>query len=288
MTLFSEVTSDSGITERDDGVLLSLGGNLYYIGGDTSDDDDPEGYDYSNTVYVSEDGGETWSSTYATGHFTPRWNFAACVFDNKMWVIGGQDENGYCDDVWYSSDGVTWTDAGASGHWDSREGLRATVLGSKLYISGGRSGEFGDIYNTDVWSTENGSSWTQETSDFGGAGRFRHGFVTLGTTMYIVLGHTGGGDDYASDVYSSTDGAIWSLVTSDFGHTTRGYFQCLAHGDSIYVIGGGLYLGSYTSEVLSSTDGETWTDEGDGEFTARIYHSCCTDGTYVYMMMGST
>ena len=40
--------------------------------------------------------------------FSGRYGHASVVFDNNMWVIGGRDELGRKNDVWFSEEGISW------------------------------------------------------------------------------------------------------------------------------------------------------------------------------------
>ena len=52
--------------------------------------------------------GSQWASATSAAAFTARLNHTSVVYDNKMWVIGGDDESesSCLNDVWYSGDGV--------------------------------------------------------------------------------------------------------------------------------------------------------------------------------------
>jgi hypothetical protein len=70
------------------------------------------------------------------------------VFDNKIWVLGGNNSPTYLNDVWYSSDGVNWTqataDAWSSGHYYGT----SVVFDNKIWVLGGGSGVKWDFFRT--------------------------------------------------------------------------------------------------------------------------------------------
>jgi hypothetical protein len=55
---------------------------------------------FINDVWFTSDG-ITWSQAVDSALFPPRAEHTSVVFDNKMWVIGGYDDNGSKNDVWW-------------------------------------------------------------------------------------------------------------------------------------------------------------------------------------------
>lgn len=58
---------------------------------------------YFNDVWYSADG-STWTQATVSAGWKARRTFPSVVFNNKMWITGGQDVDGtYKNDVWYST-----------------------------------------------------------------------------------------------------------------------------------------------------------------------------------------
>ena len=52
-----------------------------------------------------------WFEVPAENHWSPRSGLAAVVFDERMWVLGGNEGSGgaVLNDVWWSVYGASWT-----------------------------------------------------------------------------------------------------------------------------------------------------------------------------------
>ncbi len=176
--------------------------------------------------------------------WTAREGFASVVFDEKLWVMGGQKTEGELNDVWYSSDGVMWTEATSDAPWTAREGLTSVAFDGKIWIMGGCSGTNEDTsygpegnncrsntqhYYNDVWSSTDGSTWTEEranlVNDNSGTmwdTRAYHTSVVLNGAIYVIGGFAKNSHKwpdlkgmYANDIWSSTDGSTWQRVNTN-------------------------------------------------------------------------
>jgi hypothetical protein len=115
--------------------------------------------------------GIDWHGAGPGSRPTYRYREAAAVFDNALWVLGGDPRvvplplpppplpYGYANDVWRSEDGATWTQITAQGQapWERRIGHTATAFHDKLWLIGGEIEVFSEegwTYTTagDVWS----------------------------------------------------------------------------------------------------------------------------------------
>jgi hypothetical protein len=90
--------------------LISHGGAIYAIGGESNPNTSPTTHD---DIYKSVDGGVSWTSVPAGARFSPRKNFSAFSMRGCLWVVGGQavvsGTPTYYQDVWKScDDGVSW------------------------------------------------------------------------------------------------------------------------------------------------------------------------------------
>lgn len=116
-----------------------------------------------NDVWMSTDGGATWSEQTAAAGWTPREHHACAVLsDDKIVLVGGY-ASGFKNDVWYSSNyGVDWTQLN-----NFANGLayhRGVSLSDDSIIIAGGYKKVGFVYTitNNVWkSTDSGVSWTQ-------------------------------------------------------------------------------------------------------------------------------
>ena len=149
---------------------------------------------FNNKVYIMA-GGYIWESsdgdTFArlTSANCPNMgnNAASCVFDGKLWLLGGSAAG---TSVYYSSDATTWTLATSSPGWSSRQHFSAVVKGSEMFIIGG----FNQL--NDVWKSSNGTSWSQVTASAGWGGRTTNHQVIVKDDKFWLAGGLGGATYY--------------------------------------------------------------------------------------------
>ncbi|MCK5684240.1 hypothetical protein KAJ27_08960, partial [bacterium] len=95
--------------------------------------------------------GSTWSDTIAEYNFPHRFDHQAVDSPGKMWVIGGQYDATYFNDVWYTGDGESWTSArnnGDSNGFPIVANHASVYFQDKLWVIGGYDGS---VYSSDVW-----------------------------------------------------------------------------------------------------------------------------------------
>jgi len=114
----------------------------------------------TNEVWNSADGihwTQVKRNTFVPGSFDPltdwegRHTAGWVVFDDKMWIVGGDNNSGhYQSDIWNSSDGAHWTKVTDSPQWALRAAgggprvMHYTVAfnnggGSQIYVIGGQT-----------------------------------------------------------------------------------------------------------------------------------------------------
>ena len=97
---------------------------------------------YMNDIWSSSDG-KTWTQVTDNSSWSIRYGHATEVFNNKIWILGGDNGN-LLSDVWFSSNdnASSWKQASTSGSmWSTRSGHTAIVFGGKLWMIGGNGGQ---------------------------------------------------------------------------------------------------------------------------------------------------
>ncbi len=117
--------------------------------------------EYQNDVWSSTDG-KSWNleaphTTDNNIRWTPRYAHASTVFNNKMWVMGGKDQNGLLNDVWSSTDGKKWTQETSEATWKPRSQHTTVVFDEQIWIIGGDTRGQG---SSSIWSSFDGQNWT--------------------------------------------------------------------------------------------------------------------------------
>ena len=91
----------------------SINGRIYIVGG--TDAAGP----YNDCYYTND--GLSWTSATAAVFASARSMFGYCIYDDKMWAIGGKNNVGtYLNNVYYSSDGITWNNVPLIGSFTAR------------------------------------------------------------------------------------------------------------------------------------------------------------------------
>jgi hypothetical protein len=243
------------VGRRDPG-FISFQGKLWLLGGWLG------GMNALGDAWSSPDG-ETWTLVNETA-FSPRPRVFPLLFDDKLWVAGGE-EDGVNNDVWMSEDGETWTQVLAQAPWLPRWGQEMLVHDGKMWMLGGAIHP--DEKYADVWSSEDGVTWTQ-LPDAPWARRAGHAAVTFDNRMWII-----GGDDEAlvrlNDVWSSEDGIAWTEHTPAASWSARRVLATAVHNGRIWMSGGQIQGGANTNDV--------WFTEPVEEGEIPTFHSADQD-----------
>ncbi|MBZ0328461.1 MAG: hypothetical protein K8F54_12695 [Altibacter sp.] len=145
-------------------------------------------------------------------------------------------------------------------------GFHATfTFQNKLFLLGGL--DFSDQYN-DVWSTQDGALWVNETpaAAFGKGDSFS--LVELNDKMYLIGGNSSNG--VSDDVWFSNDGVGWTQLLNNAPFGPR-ITESATLDDKIWVVGG--YNTSFFNDAWVSQDGGTWNvATQNAAFTARALH----------------
>ena len=176
---------------------------------------------------------DTWDKKTVPDFDKPRYNAAAIVYDDKIYLIGGRDESSALKEVEvYDPVQNAWGEA--HNLHEEREGLAAHVLNGLLHVIGGRE-EYHSIVSDIEWYSAaedkwKVSSWEMENprADFFSA-VYRDTFYQFGG-FYYGLTKT------AYRAVPTDDGYSWeNLGEMSAG---RAYGLSLTYNDKIYLIGG--------------------------------------------------
>lgn len=153
------------------GKLLSAGGSLYYIGGQSSTATDER----TEVYYATPSSGNvsTWS-TATNGLPGARTKFGAASWNNRLYVVGGLDVNATSTTTIYVSPQLNsggniasaWSTA-STGFNIARSGAAAVAYANNLYLFGGNDGTnyLSDAQYSKIDPTSgNVGSWTYTTS----------------------------------------------------------------------------------------------------------------------------
>ena len=190
------------------------------------------------------------------------------VFDGKMWIVGGDPNQGYYQsDVWSSTNGQTWT------RTDRHSVVPRVDVATGLPYP---DGQFRPV----------------EIADYGLRGA--HVTGTFLNQLFVMGGQRvsdfvnpiwpGAPAKAFNDVWWSTDGATFrELTTTGTIWRPRGYVSdAVEHRSRMWIVGGGLSEDTvsgvpereYFNDVWSTSDGAAWSSmPTEAPFSARIWHN---------------
>jgi len=251
-----------------------------------------------------------WHLAQAQAPFQARSSANAVVFQNALWVIGGQSGDSILQDAWSSADGVTWSKMTDSLPIPTSViPLSAVVFQNKLWIMGMNN------YANFLWNSADGVHWSSvtDTESFspllwpvllhfqnqlwvaGGFSLFSFLPGPFSTTnlainpIQLALSSLDG-VNWNGVKYSSLDSTSLPSVGTDSGTAGVVCFK-----NKMWVVGGkspfnvvGAPLNSAVSEaVQNSLDGHSWsTVITDTAFLPRFDHSLAVHDSELWVIGG--
>ncbi|MFC3196657.1 DUF6242 domain-containing protein [Parapedobacter deserti] len=231
----------------------------------------------TNQVWSSSDGA-TWSvspriATPAEGElWTGRERINAVVFQNKLWVIGGNNYPAFgnvnapgvpLNDVWSTTDGASWTQVTATAPFVARTNPAVFVHNNKIYVAGGRNAS-GTLLN-DIWMSEDGVSWSALAVNEVFTPVWGHQVLSYNGHLFLLGGYVK--DDGNADVIqnglwiSEDDGTTWTKAEAGDPRALpnnfpgRAFFNAFVRDNAIWITGGE-YLDGNNVRVYRN---DTWT-----------------------------
>ena len=217
---------------------------LWIVGGDAN-----QGH-YQNDVWNSDDG-KTWTHVNKSHDvpWGPRALHYTLVFDDKIWVMGGQTmpkmapaPEVFHRDVWNTTDGIRWVPVRPKEpYWSARGMIGGNVVfkGRMWILGGGR-------YDTpqtptrrfyhDVWSSPDGVNWTLELKAPPWEPRQYHDVAVFDGRMWVLEGSNKPGVS-RNDVWYSADGVNWHELP-DTPWQPRHAASVFVHDNALWMIGG--------------------------------------------------
>lgn len=213
---------------------------MWIVGGDVN-----QGH-YQNDVWKSKDG-KTWQRLSPQDvPWAPRALHYTLVFQDKIWVIGGQtmpafgpSKEKFYRDLWTSTDGVHWDEVKpVEPCWSARGMIGGNVVfKDRMWILGGGTYDTPTTltrqFHNDVWSSADGVHWKQHTTAAPWFPRQYHDVAVFDGRMWVMEGYNAKGGN-RKDVWYSDDGVNW------YEHPDTPWNP--RHAASVFVFKDGLWM----------------------------------------------
>ncbi|MCE5229284.1 hypothetical protein LLG95_06765 [bacterium] len=268
---WDRITDNPPFGKRDGHCLLVFNNKLWLLGG--SKDAYLTNYQPQNDVWYTDDGLK-WTRALEHAPWSARFDHAAVVFNNKMWIFGGSRSKGVgskrpdgsMNDVWYSSNGLTWTGTLWGVEWQPRAGHEVIVYQNMLWLIGGN-------HFNDVWVSTNGLEWNLREDKCPWGERRGHALMDIGGRLWVLGGETetteiGG---LLRDSYSTLDGVTWRLEHNDYvepykwqdgSWCDRTNYACCKGGDGRWYI--------FPSYATGMSKNDSWKMASTGAFGGKL------------------
>lgn len=245
---WTRATASTPFGERWTPGAVVFQGKIWVIGGLGTG-----GYNgYHNDVWTSTDGAN-WTEVNAAAPFAGRESFGCVVFNNKIWVIAGDNSDGLAalSDVWSSPDGVNWTRE--PDFPSARTGAACVVFNGAIWVIGGGytapdpsagSNAYMVYSFNDAWYSTDGANWIQATANAGFAGRVYATAQVYNNQIWMLGGvdssymQTILNNGVFDDLWVSNDGANWTQACPTLPFPSRCYAESYVFNDQFWVVGG--------------------------------------------------
>ena len=302
------ITDHAPFAPRDGAGAIVFDEKMWLVGGWNPKDRENFPLICSNDVWCSEDG-RAWAcvkpNTFGTDAFAPdsdwegRHTAGYVVHDGRMWIIGGDANQGhYQDDVWSSTDGITWTRVLDPVPWAPRALHYTAAHNDLIWILGGQTvPQFApavEALYADIWTSRDGAIWTElERQEPAWTPRGMIGGSAVKDGRIWLLG--GGTYDtprrpdrrFYSEVWSSADGIEWTRHLEDAPWHPRQYHEVCVFDDRLWVLEGYHMDGGNRNDVWHSSNGIDWEEVPDTPWAPRHAASVFVFKDALWMVAGN-
>lgn len=165
----------------------------------------------------------SWEIVAEKSNLPERFFYHPVVFQDKIWIVGGQDSRHTFSDVWSSADGVNWQQVVVKAPFGARSSDRLVVFQDRLWLLG-----------TDAWSSADGIVWQQETPQIATTDLFGYNALVYHDQLWLLGCNRAG--RFRAEVLRSPDGKNW--VTERAPWSPRGGVAACVFQNQILLTGG--------------------------------------------------
>lgn len=201
---------------------------------------------YQFDVWNSTDGIDWhWVNQGNPVPWGPRVLHYTFVFQDKIWIIGGQTlpqfapaNEIFYSDIWNTADGIHWQKVEVTQPFSPCHGMigGSAIFKDRIWLLGGGTYETPThpqyTYNNDVWSSADGKVWERHIEHAPWRGRVYHDVAVFDERLWVLEGQSAQGN--VNDVWFSGDGENWyEVAETPWGRR---------HAASVFVYEGALWI----------------------------------------------
>lgn len=192
---------------------------------------------------------KNWETVSTTSNLPKRFFYHPFVFENKIWIIGGEDKNNKYSDIWNSNDGINWIKIKDDLPFGKRSGSQVVMLNNKLYL-----------LDNDVWVSTNGIDWQKLTDEIvRGEQLFGYSAQVFDNKIWLLGCNRNG--QFSSQVLYSSDGKNWETQNAPW--LPRGGIAATVHKGKLFMTGG--KYGGTPNHPDFRYDNDLWVLEKNSE-----------------------
>lgn len=186
---------------------------------------------------------KNWEIISKASNLPKRFFYHPFVFDQKIWIIGGEYNSTMYSDIWSSEDAIHWIKRKENLPFGKRSGSQIVTLNNTLYL-----------LNNDVWSSKDGLNWQIVTDEIV-KGEVIFGYSALVYDNKIWLLGCNRNGQFSSQVLYSADGKNWESLEAPW--LPRGGIASTVYQDKIVMTGG--KYGGTPQHPAFRYDNDIWT-----------------------------
>jgi hypothetical protein len=182
-----------------------------------------EQFTLKSSIYRTTDM-RNWERVAEESNLPKRFFYHPFVFNNKIWIIGGEDKNTQYSDIWNSGNGINWVKQKDTLPFGKRSGSQIVLLNNKLFL-----------LDNDVWASADALNWEKVTDEIiTGEKIFGYNAVVFDNKIWLLGCNRNG--QFSSQVLVSADGKTWQGQNAPW--TPRGGIAATVYKEKIFMTGG--------------------------------------------------
>lgn len=185
---------------------------------------------------------EKWEVLATQSKLPKRFFYHPFVFQDKIWIIGGNDGSTVYNDAWVSVDGINWQKVADDLPFGARHSQYFVIFKDQIYM-----------LSHDVWRSKNGLDWEEVTAEMTPGSIVGYTPVVFDDKIWLIGNNRG--NSMSSEVWYSEDGLKWEKQKTPWSARVA-VATCVFNNEIIMT--GGKYEGSNTIAADLNYNNDVW------------------------------